>query len=369
MQKNLLIILLVIIPLFSAKAEIFEVNINLLDLCPEDIKQNESNTDCTMCDDSKKENQTDVEKFSQTILNTIPTVNSEIERKKVCDSIKAFSLANPDKPIQPLLFTDKDKDGDQWIFRLYFGYTRTKYFNSPEVNLNSTRVNVSIKDFEWKERHSFEFFSLEELSKPGAALRFIDEPTNSFGFTMEKNNNVLMLSVFHMKWLFNNQQIKHVSGNIDGTDVNSVMHVTEPFDGYNAQPGEMHLLRLENTYWNINPQVGYGRKIDLIKNKKFGTLSYTPSVQVGLMIGSGYSAFTKEGEYWESDAKSQNISVKGMSFTAGQRLEYERKRMGVFVDQKFTSTKITQDFLDGTAKYRLQFMPVTFGISVKINKP
>lgn len=323
--------------------------------------------DCETCGTPQnQEANQDLKKFSDVMLNTVGSIENQLEYEKVCDALYSFSSGG--KIQDPILVPVKDEKGNQWNYRFYFGYTRAKYFNSPELTLSSTRVNVVVKDFEWKERSSFNYFTLDELSKKGQAFRFIDEPTSTFGFKMEKNNNVIDLSVFHMKWLFNKEQVKQVNGTIDGTEIDGVIPVSEQFDGYNAQPGEMNLVRLENTYWNINPQIGYGRKIKLVGNDKKGTLSYTPSAYVGLMIGSGYSSYLKEGEYWEYDSKAQKIEVKGGSFSVGHRLEYERKRMGLFLDQKYTASKMTQDFLDGKAKYNLNFSPITFGISVKINK-
>jgi len=337
----------------------------MLDFCPP-IESKE----CAVCNQANPYNPSqELEQFSKNILNSIGQVNNELEMQKVCDSMNAMLMENNNNPIGPIELPQVDGEGNKWNFRIYFGYTRSRYFNSREVSLNSSRVNVVVKDFEWKERHSFEYFSWDSIKQPGNTFRFIDEPTNSFGFSMEKKNNVIFLSVFHMKWLFNNTQVKHVSGTLDGVSVDKVMPVNEPFDGYNAQPGEMNLLRLENTFWNINPQIGYGRKIELISSKKFGNLSYTPSVQVGLMIGSSYSAYTVKGGYWDSDHKEQGIQYKGTSLTAGHRLDYEKGRVGVFLDQKYSSSNIKHDFLDGSAKYRLNFSPVTFGLSVKINQP
>jgi hypothetical protein len=365
MFKSWLVIILIAFFSLPSLAADFVADIDMLDFCP-----SVQSTECVVCQKPTPVNSTqELEKFSQSILNTLGHVENDLEMKQVCEAMNVIVAANNNQPIGPIEIPQVDGQGNTWNFRIYFGYTRSRYFNSPEVALNSSRVNVVVKDFEWKERNSFEYFTWDKIKQPGNTFRFIDEPTNSFGFSMEKKNNVIFLSVFHMKWLFNNSQVKHVSGTLDGVEVDKVMPVNEPFDGYNAQPGEMNLIRLENTYWNINPQIGYGRKIDIISNKKFGTLSYTPSVQAGLMIGSSYSAYTVKGGYWDAEDKKQGIEYKGTSLTAGHRLDYEKGRMGLFIDQKYTTSNIKQDFLDGSAKYRLDFSPVTFGLSVKINRP
>ncbi len=347
--------------------ETFNVDINILDLCPAD----EVEKDCKAClvlqpvaelplaDNSFLELQKNMNKV---LIQSDP---SQEELKNICKDLKVLGRNQTFKPIE---IKQKDQDGDEWNIKFFFGYTRTEYFNSPTVKLRSTRVNVDIKDFDWTERHSFEYFNKEKLKGKGNTFRFIDEPTNSFFINFEKGKNVYTFSLLHYKYVMTKDQDKHVTGTIDGVAVDGVMPLNPEFDGYNNKPGEMHLLRLENTYQQVNPQIGYGRKIDIVSSPKYGKLSYTPSVQVGFIGGGSYSAFTKEGEYWVSDNKAQKFEIKGATFTAGHRIEYEKGRLSAFMDQKFTTSKIKQDFLDGTATYRLNYMPVTLGVGIKIFK-
>ncbi len=356
MKYSLLLIL--IISNLAYGQQSFSVDINILDLCPKEVIKEE----CLVLQPASENSFEELHKNLAKVLDEKEAVPKEVQ--SIC---KNLNQMGKDQSFEPITIKQLDQDGDEWNIKFYFGYTRTEYFNS-DVKLRSSRVNVDIKDFDWKERHSFEYFKSENLKGIDNAFRFIDEPTNTFMINVEKGKNVFTLSLFHMKYLMVNHQVKQVTGTIDGVAVDKEMQVREEFDGYNNQPGEMHLWRLENTYRQINPQIGYGRKIDIVSSKKYGKLSYTPSVQVGLIAGNSYSAYMKKDDYWGSDSKSQDWGVKGATFTAGHKLEYEKGRLAVFMDQKITTSKIKQSFLDGTATYRLNYMPVTLGISVKVYK-
>ena len=341
--------------------ETFNVDINILDLCPAETVVAEK--DCLILQTPTENSFEELQKnMSKVLTKTDP---SQEEIKGICKDLRTLAQHQTFKPIE---IKRKDQDGDEWNIKFFFGYTRTEYFNSPVVKLRSTRVNVDIKDFDWTERNSFEFFKKENLQGVENMFRFIDEPTNTFFLNFEKGKDVFTFSLLHYKHIMNKGQSKQVTGTVDGVPIDGVVALHPEFDGYNDKPGEMHLLRLENTYQQVNPQIGYGRKVDVLSSKKYGKLSWTPSVQVGFIGGGSYSAFTKEGEYWESDNGSQKFAIKGASFSVGNRLEYEKARVSVFMDQKFSTSKIKQQFLDGTATYRLNYIPVTLGVGVKIYK-
>jgi hypothetical protein len=242
--------------------------------------------DCLLCNETNEltnsQNEDTIENFSQNILSPLDlSLGDPDKRKLTCETLLSST---------PLTVSKKDRDGDTWNVKFYFGYSRAKYFNS-DVHLQSTRVNVDIKDMEWKERNSFEYFKRESLKGKGNTFRFIDEPTSTMMLTLEKGKNVFFISVFHLKYLKEQFQDKLVTGTLDGVSVNGVIPINEPFDGYNDQPGQMHLTRLENTYWQANIQTGYGRKFNLIGNEKTGILSFTPYVQGGIYIGTIRSWF------------------------------------------------------------------------------
>ena len=346
---------------FSAYGAEYQLDINLNDYCDDVLLQKK---DCLVCNETNEltnsQNENTIENFSQNILSPLNlSLGDPDKRKLTCETLLSST---------PLTVSKKDSDGDTWNVKFYFGYSRAKYFNS-DVHLQSTRVNVDIKDMEWKERNSFEYFKRESLKGKGNTFRFIDEPTSTMMLTLEKGKNVFLISVFHLKYLKQQFQDKHVTGTLDGVSVNGVIPINEPFDGYNDQPGQMHLTRLENTYWQADIQGGYGRKFNLLGNEKTGILSFTPYVQGGIYIGSSFSNYRKLDNYWDWDSRSQPIEPKGASITLGQKLEYEKGRFSLFLDNRATHAQVKHDFLDGKASYKLNFVAGTLGLGFKIVDP
>ena len=92
-------------------------------------------------------------------------------------------------------------------------------------------------------------------------LQMIDEPTNNFTISIEKDGNEFFLSAFHPKFLQADDQERYMKGTIDGTEVDGVYHINKPFDGYNQTPGEMELVRNENTYMQMIFEIGYGKRL------------------------------------------------------------------------------------------------------------
>ncbi len=355
------------------------VEVDLDQLCQDSMKSseievnkknlNEEEADCLICKSNNSIESTpatdEMSSISNKINEQLFAQNNDLENaknlKSTCDFI---AIQKKEKKFDPFMLRTTDPNGQPWVFKFGFGYTRTWYGNS-DVTLQSSRYNVKIKDFEWKERSSFNYFTYETLSKKGNAFKFIDEPTSSIYATAEKGKLSIMFSVLHYKYLMDNSQVKHIEGTIDGVQVNSVMPVRQEFDGYNNQPGESHIWRLESTYWQVNPQIGIGRKINIIDKKKAGTLSITPNVQAGIMIGNTYSAVQVKDGYWDSDSNGDNFKYQGTTMSAGARLEYERKRWTVFLDSKFTQANVKTGFLDGKAIYKVNYIPTTFGVSFK----
>lgn len=146
-----------------------------------------------------------------------------------------------------------------------------------------------------------------------------------------------------------------------------MMPINEEFDGYNNQPGEMYLVRFENTHKQMDWQIGYGRQFVIFDNKKAGKLTYTPHVAVGATTGKHLTVYTKKGEYWEFDEYSKD-EFQGFNVTAGHKLEYQYGRVSAFVDQRFTHSQLSHQFMDGTATYKMNYMPVTVGVGFDIYK-
>lgn len=330
--------------------------VDLKQFCPEPkVQIQEAPEDCLVL--------SPVERLSVDMAKVLD--EDELERKKACERLGTL-FQDPKYKDKNLVLEVEDEDKEKWHIKFSFGYSRSKYFNS-DVHVESSKVNGTFTDFKWQERHSYEYFKLEEIKKPGNTFRFLDEPTSTFGLTLDKGHHVIMVSVFHLKYLKQKYQSTQFDGTINGQAVNGVVTEDKAFDGnYNLDPSQMYLRRFENTYWNINPQIGYGYKINVAGNEKTGKLTYTPYAQVGFMAGTGFTAYKNDQDFWATDGYDQKLQVKGVSASAGQRVDYQKGIVSVFVDQKFSAAKINQPFLDGRAKYNLYFAPVTFGVGVEI---
>ena len=271
-----------------------------------------------------------------------------------------------DSQVKPYLITQKDTDGNTWKISFSFGNTRTHYFNS-DVHLKDSRIDVHIKDAEFTERTSDSFYNPTTWKTLNNASQWIDEPTNTFLFSAQKGANVIYLSIFHPKFLINNQD-KQVTGIVDGVPVNQVMQINPAFHGYNNQPGEMHLTRFQDTHMQMDWEIGYGRKFIIFSGKKAGTLSYTPAAYIGLTSGKNDSLYLKKGAYWDYDEIEAKNTIEGANISVSQRLEYQRGRVSLFVDQKFTHSELKHQFMDGEADFSMNYMPVSFGLGLQLFK-
>lgn len=261
----------------------------------------------------------------------------------------------------------KDKKNSPWNFSFHFGFTRT-FYNNTDMRLKSDRIDVTIKDFEFDERTSAGFYNPANWEQAMDAFRWIDEPTNHFVLTAEKNGHSIILSIFHPKFLKKQYQTKHVIGTVDGVEINDFIDINEEFDGYNNQVGEMYLVRFENTHLQMAWQVGYGYELKLIDSEKYGTLSVRPSVLIGVMSGQHYDVYIQEGEYWEFDDHKDPHGIQGPMASVGLRVNYRIKNFNFFVDGKYSYASLKHGFGDdnGFAEYDISYKAITFGVGYTI---
>ena len=343
----------------------FELNVDLDQYCQEEKKKQEvppsPNGECTAPDNGAPK---DLESLTRAFkdLNgkvdglSVPETSILAQKNQSCLLINQLGAAGA----KPYTITQKDNAGNTWKIRFSFGDTRTHYFNS-DVHIQDSRINVVIKDAQFTERTSAQYYNPKNWTSLDQSVKWIDEPTNTFLFSAEKGNNVFYLSIFHPKFLINNQDA-HVTGVVDGVAVDKVMPIDKPFDGYDNKPGEMHLTRFQNTHMQMDWEIGYGRKFVIFSGKKSGTLSYTPAVSVGITSGEADDLYLKKGAYWDYDEVVDKNRIQGVNISASQRLEYQRGRVSVFVDQKYTHSELKHGFMDGTATYSMNYMPISFGV-------
>lgn len=261
-------------------------------------------------------------------------------------------------------------EADRWKIRLYMSHSFTTYFNS-NVAFKSTRYNVTIKDYEWAERSSREFFTPEEWKKPESNMfQMIDEPSNTFTASIEKDGHEFFIQAFHPKFFQAPDQVKYMQGTIDGTWVDGFAPVNKPFDGYDQTPGESELVRNENTHRQMTFEVGYGHRFNLVKGK-YGSISYIPSLAVGVMVGNNYSVMIKENEWWEFDGYQDAYGIQGFGGSFTNRIEFNtpKERFGLFYENKFSFYHQHHGFLDGTQKYNLGYMGNSVGMKFMIYNP
>lgn len=259
---------------------------------------------------------------------------------------------------------------DKWKLRLYASHSFTTYFDT-DMKIQSTRYNIEVKDYKWAERGSREFFTWKTMTAPGNnPAQIIDEPTNTFVLSLEKDGNEFFLSAFHPKFLQDNSQVVSMTGTIDGQPVIPVQPLNTPFYGYTHTPGESKLVRNQNTHKQMIFDVGYGKRLNLM-DSKFGKLTYVPSIGLGVTVGENLTVVVKEGQWWEFDENLDKHGVQGFGGSVSNRLEYttRNQKFGLFYENKLGYYKQKHAFLDGTQEYDLKFMGNSVGMTFMLYNP
>ena len=279
-----------------------------------------------------------------------------------------YSSSCSNEVIPPLVEPTIKKD--KWKIRFYASHSFTTYFDT-DISFRSSRYNVDVKDYTWAERGSREFFTYQEWKKPDSNIfQMIDEPTNTFTISIEKNGHEFFLSAFHPKFLQGTDQVKYMKGEIDGVAVDGFAPINRPFDGYNQLPGEMELVRNQNTHLQMNYEVGYGHRFNLMDNK-FGKISYVPSLGVGVMAGKNVSIVVQKDKWWDFDTYEDANRIQGFGGSVANRIEYNspNERIGIFYENKFGYYHMDHGFMDGNQKYDLKFMGNNLGVKFMIYDP
>ncbi len=245
---------------------------------------------------------------------------------------------------------------DRWKIRLYASHSFTTYFNS-DVKFDTSRYQVEIKDYEWAERGSRSYFNPKYWGEEGRnPFQFIDEPSNTFTLSIEKDGHEFFLTSFHPKYLQAQGQVKPMAGTIDGQQVNGVLPV--PF------------VENRNTYRQITLEAGYGHRFKLV-DSRYGNLTYVPSVSAGVMIGGNVSR-VRDPVTGEITPESQDaFRVQGLGGSLTNRLEFNtpKERFGVFYENKLSGFALKHGFEDGTQQYNLGFMGNSVGMKFMLYNP
>jgi len=296
-----------------------------------------------------------------------------------CQHIKQLGLIVGDAPVS---FNVQDKEKKPWKIKLYFGNNKT-WYGTTTAKIKTSRLDLTIKDLQPYERRSDSFYKVWNNSLKDS-LRWIDEPTNTLKITLERKKDEYSLSIFHPKYVFvegDQELIGHhynenvmVTGTADGYAVNGRQklkgQVTE--DPYKAFiPGNVYFVSWENSHMLLQPELGYGKKIDLIKAQGKPIVTYTPSISAGVFLGILNSSYRAYDKRWDFDSHhNEKMKVMGLTGSVGNRLTIHNKKdnVGVFVEHKFTYSKMKYDFLDGTAEHDIKMNTLNFGIQFTLIK-
>ena len=371
--------LLFLIPLMvlgNPKPEEAEINIDLMSFCQdEDQKPIETsalntnnNQSCVKTVIDPPLTKTNLNLIDGPLAKTIAGDNQstpeELKNQKLetCKMVRAASEAGT----EPIFVKLKDDQDNTWKVKFYFGYNRTKYFDT-DLHVQTTRANVTIKDFSFAERTSGEYYNPKNWPKITEAFRWIDEPTNSFVLALEHKNSVFEITMFHPKFLKQQFEQKIVTGTVDGTQVNGVQEInTNPLNPDYQKPGQLHMVRFESTHKQLDLQVGFGHKFNLVSGKG-GTLSVTPHGDVGVTVGENRLIYEKKDQPWIYEQQNDTKLFQGMNVTAGAKLEYQYGKVSIFVDPRFTHSHLTNKYADGSKiDYKMNYIPVAIGMGIEL---
>jgi hypothetical protein len=262
--------------------------------------------------------------------------------------------------VPPLDVEKKDDAGKKWKIRFHFGYSDTKYFKT-DMRIRSSIINTDIDDLDIVQRTSNHHYNPANWDGIKTAFKWIDEPTNTFTLSLEKNKNNFYFTAFHPKYL---KSVLYKETMIEGVPHYEFRDIEEKDDFSQTIPEGYNMLYLGNTHLNMVWQIGYGRQLTLFESKKAGKLTYIPKADIGISTGAARSVRIVPGVAW--DDYTDDYKVQGYNASVGHRLEYQKGIVSMFVDQKVIFSKTKHGFYDGTAEYNLISTPLTFGIGIDL---
>jgi hypothetical protein len=297
----------------------------------------------------------DMRSFCNGVLTQHEESAIELSKTITCDKIKELVAAQT----PPIIIDKKDKEGKNWKLRFSFGFSRTDYFKT-DLDIKSSKITVVIKDVEMTERTSAEHYNPATWEDFGDAFGWIDEPTNTFMLSLEKEKNIFYLTVFHPKYF---KGFTYTTAEVGGEPHYDFQSVPEKDVLSTTIPAGSGLLYFANTYHDVIWQLGYGRQFTFFDTKRAGKLSYTIKGDIGINTGSARSVHIKDGivENYQEPTKFQGYNV-----SLGHRLEYQRGIVSIFIDNKAIYSKVEHGFYDGTMKYNLLSIPTTFGFGINL---
>jgi hypothetical protein len=297
----------------------------------------------------------DMRSFCNGVLTQHEESAIELNKTITCDKIKELEEAGT----PPIIVEKKDKEGRNWKLRFSFGFSRTAYLKT-DIDIQSSKIDVVIKDVKMHERTSGEHYNPATWENFRDSYGWIDEPTNTFMLSLEKDKNIFYLTVFHPKYF---KGFLYTTTEEDGNSHYDFQSIPGKDVLETPIPTGSSLLYFANTYHDVIWQLGYGRQFTFFDTKRAGKLSYTIKGDIGINTGAARSVHIKDGvvENYQEPTKFQGYNV-----SLGHRLEYQRGIISIFVDNKAIYSKVEHGFYDGTIKYNLLSIPTTFGLGINL---
>ncbi len=369
-------------PLFAQ--DMGEVEIPLGAICAEEMKNSPEKKDETPlpdpnCHDDKKD-----EVISENMTQILKSFKAN-EGITSADTCRKIGLVHKIVGNDPVSIQVEDQNKKKWKIKFYFGNNKT-WYGTTTAKIKTSRLDLTIKDLRPYERRSDSYYKFWKAEKLENAFQWIDEPTNTFKIAVERGKDEFSLSIFHPKMVYveGDQETNghahynnnvYVKGTADGSAIDGRMPLKGKFgeDPNKAFiPGNVYFVSWENSHMLLQPELGYGRKIDLLKTKKTKTpiVTWTPSVSAGVFLGiqnNTYSAYNKRWEF-DSHVDEKDVGVLGVTASVGNRLVIHNKKdnLGAFVEHKFTYGKQKYGFLDGTVEHDIKMSTLNFGVTATV---
>lgn len=348
------------------------LDIEFSEFCKEEKEIQATLKSSVNCESCAKEKNPVMDGLNSNLKNFSPLIvvdqpNGKEAKAAVCKSILDVGSQN----LAPQELKIRDDQGNPWKIRFHFGHSKMFGSIKPgDVKVKSDELTGTIKGFTFRERTSDWYFNPTKWQKLNDASKWIDEPSNTFTISIENNKNGFYITAYHPKLLKTYYEKKEMIGGVEHTTyINGTHSLSDGTpESYAAIPDGTRGIEIQNTHKLMAWQIGYGRKFKIFDTKKAGKLTYVVRADVGIQTGAARTIIidktNPQNVTWNEH--TDDFGVQGYNADIGHRIEYQRGRFGIFVDQKMVFSKIEHGFMEGTASYTTQYTPTTFGVSVDL---
>lgn len=258
-------------------------------------------------------------------------------------------------------FAQESKEQNTWKLKFHFGFSRTNYLPT-DLHINSTEIKATVEGQKFAERtsaHHYNIFRKDQQIKD--AFKFIDEPTNTLSFSVENENNAFYISAYHPKYMKSFLYKKNTDES--GYTSYEFGEIGESDNFSQSIPEGWNYAYMGETHKRMDWSLGYARKIHLLKSKGW-KINYNPRFELGVSTGIARSVRIVPGEAWD-DYKSKP-KIQGYAIAAGHRIEVERGKFSIYIDQKIVYSSQDREFFDGNLTYKVVYIPTTFGLAYEV---